>query len=49
MEQLALLDLVELPEGFHFLEAWWFLIHAVSIVVTFYIGFLVGRKKARSS
>jgi hypothetical protein len=47
MEQFALLAAVELPEGFGFLEPWWFLIHAVGIVVIFSIGFLVGKKKAR--
>jgi hypothetical protein len=49
MEQLALLALVALPKGFAFLEPWWFLIHAVAIVVVLYIGFLVGKKKGRSS
>ena len=49
MEQLALLAAVELPEAFGFLEPWWFLIHAVAVVVIFYIGFLVGKRKARAS
>jgi len=49
MEQVALLALVELPETFGFLHPGWFLVHAVAIVVVFSIGFLVGKKKARSS
>jgi hypothetical protein len=49
MEQAALLGLVELPETFGFLHPGWFLVHVVAIAVVFYIGFLVGKKKARPS
>jgi hypothetical protein len=49
MEQMALLALVELPETLGFLHPGWFLVHAVAIVVLFYIGYLMGKRKARAS
>jgi hypothetical protein len=49
MEQMALLALPELPETFGFLHPGWFVVHAVAIVVVFYVGYLMGKKKARAS
>ena len=46
---LALLNGAGLPETFHFLHPGWWLIHVVGVAVIFYIGFLLGKKKASAA